>query len=38
MGGYEPECLKTVSTYVVTPDAGDKAVIQSLKALREMKG
>lgn len=38
MGGYEPECLKTVRTYVVTPDAGDKAVVQSLNALREMKG
>ena len=37
MGGYEPECLKTIRPYVVAPNAGDLAVAQSLKSLREMK-
>ena len=36
-GGYEPEILKTIRPYVISPDAGDLAVVQSLKALREMK-
>ena len=37
LGGYEPECLKTIRPYVVAPNAGDLAVSQSLKSLREMK-
>ena len=37
LGGYEPSCLKTVRPYVVAPNAGDLAVAQSLKSLREMK-
>lgn len=37
MGGYEPECLKTIRPYVVTPDAGDIAVTQSLASLRQLK-
>jgi hypothetical protein len=36
-GGYEPDCLKTVRPYVVNPEAGDLAVVQTLKSLREMK-
>ncbi len=38
MGGYEPECLKTVRPYVIKPEAGDLAVAQSLAALRGMIG
>ena len=37
MGGYEPTCLKTVRPYVVAPNAGDLAIVQSLKSLRKMK-
>ena len=37
LGGYEPECLKTIRPYVIAPNAGDIAVTQSLKSLREMK-
>ena len=37
LGGYEPECLKTIRPYVIAPNAGDLAVAQSLKSLREMK-
>ena len=37
LGGYEPECLKTIRPYVVAPNAGDLAVAQSLRSLREMK-
>ena len=36
MGGYEPECLKTVRPYVIKPEAGDLAVTQSLAQLRSM--
>ncbi|MBQ7650294.1 MAG: neutral/alkaline non-lysosomal ceramidase N-terminal domain-containing protein [Victivallales bacterium] len=38
MGGYEPECLKTVRPYVIKPEAGDLALTQSLAALRRMIG
>ena len=37
MGGYEPECLKNIRPYVVAPNAGDLAVAQALKSLREMR-
>lgn len=37
-GGYEPECLKTIRTYVITPDAGDCAITQSLQTLRKLFG
>ena len=37
MGGYEPYCLAALRTYVIKPEAGDLAVVQSLAALREMK-
>ena len=36
VGGYEPECLKTIRPYVITPDAGDLAIAQSLAMLRSM--
>ncbi len=35
-GGYEASCCKLTSAYVFTPEAGDIAVEQSLKTLREM--
>jgi len=37
MGGYEPECLKTIRPYVVEPHAGDVAIRQSLALLRKMR-
>ncbi len=37
MGGYEPECLKTIRPYVIKPEAGDLAITQSLASLRKMK-
>ena len=36
-GGYEPTCRKTIRPYVLDPEAGDLAVVQTLKSLREMK-
>ena len=36
VGGYEPECLKTIRPYVIKPEAGDLAVTQSLAMLRRM--
>ncbi len=36
MGGYEPECLKTIRPYVIKPEAGDLAITQSLAFLREL--
>ena len=35
-GGYEVTCRKTVRPYVLEPEAGDLAVVQTLKALRGM--
>ncbi len=35
-GGYEVDCRKWVRPYVLEPEAGDLAVVQSLAALREM--
>ena len=35
-GGYEANCRKWVRPYVLEPEAGDLAVVQSLAALREM--
>lgn len=37
MGGYEPYCLAALRAYVIKPEAGDLAVVQSLAALRKMK-
>ena len=37
MGGYEPDCLKTIRPYVVEPHAGDVAIRQSLALLRAMR-
>lgn len=36
-GGYEIDWRKVVSPYVLDPEAGDLAVLQSLKSLREVK-
>ena len=36
-GGYEVSCRKPVRPYVTDPEAGDLAVTQTLKSLREMK-
>jgi len=36
-GGYEVTCRKTIRPYVLKPEAGDLAVVQTLKSLREMK-
>ena len=36
-GGYEPECRKTVNPYVLKPEAGDLAVVQTLNSLEKLK-
>ena len=36
-GGYEPECLKCIRPYVIKPEAGDLAVVQTLESLEKMK-
>ena len=36
-GGYEAACRKEICSYVTRPEAGDLAVVQTLKALREMQ-
>ena len=35
-GGYEPECLKCIRPYVIKPEAGDLAVVQTLESLGKM--
>ena len=35
-GGYEVTCRKTIRPYVLNPDAGDLAVVQTLASLRNM--
>ena len=37
VGGYEAACRKEICSYVTKPEAGDLAVVQTLKALREMQ-
>ncbi|MBR6372381.1 MAG: hypothetical protein IKS20_04300, partial [Victivallales bacterium] len=36
-GGYEPECRKTIRPYVLEPQAGDLAVVQTLESLRRLQ-
>ena len=35
-GGYEVTCRKTIRPYVLDPEAGDLAVVQTLESLRNM--